>query len=441
MRRWAATCWLLLLLLAASAARADDPKRAVPDYDGRAEGTSAGEVLLWIPRVILSPLYLVSEFVIRRPLGFLISAAERAKLPEAIYDLFIFGPNNSAGLLPIAFVDFGFYPSFGLYYFQNDAFVKGHDLRIRGSTFGEHWLAGAWSDTFHVDPLVDVVFTASGIRRPDYAFFGLGPDALHRDRSRYGGSKLDANLRLEIKLSDRSRFISGVGVRRVHFHQGGFSNDPLLVESVRAGRFPTPPGYPEGYSGIYNHASLAIDTRSARPASQSGVRFEARAEHMSQLSDGPGFIRYGGGLAGFLDMGEQNRVVSLAFTASFADPLRAGAEIPFTELAAVGGGETMRGFQPGRLYGRSATTATLRYRWPIWVWLDGSLQFAVGNVFGAHLENFALKLLRLSAAIGFESVGARDSSMEFLFGFGSETFEHGTQVNSFRLIVGTNHGF
>lgn len=441
MRGRVATCWLILLLMAASGARADDPKRAVPDYDGRAEPTSAGEVLLWIPRVILSPLYLLTEFVIRRPLGFLVSAAERAKLPEALYDLFIFGPNNSAGLLPIAFVDFGFYPSLGLYYFQNDAFVRGHDLRIRGSTWGEHWLSGAWSDIFHVDPLVDVVFTASGIRRPDFAFFGIGPEALHRDRSRYGATKLDAGLRLEIKLSDRSRFVSGVGVRRVHFRRGGFSNDPVLAENVRDGRYPLPAGYPEGYSGIYNHASLAIDTRSARPASQSGLRFEARAEQFSQLSGGPGFIRYGGGLAGFLDLGQQNRVVSLAFTASFADPLRPGAEIPFTELAAVGGGETMRGFQPGRLFGRSAATATLRYRWPIWVWLDGSLQFAVGNVFGAHLQDFSPKLLRLSAAIGFESVGARDSSLEFLFGAGSETFEHGTQINSFRLIVGSNHGF
>jgi hypothetical protein len=100
----------------------------------------------------------------------------------------------------------------------------------------------------------------------------------------------------------------------------------------------------------------------------------------------------------------------------------------------------MRGFVPGRLIDRSAAVATMRYRWPIWVFLDGSIQFAIGNVFGPHLEDFKPSLLRLSAAIGFES-GKADNSLEFLFGLGSETFEHGTQITSVRVVVGTNHGF
>jgi hypothetical protein len=101
----------------------------------------------------------------------------------------------------------------------------------------------------------------------------------------------------------------------------------------------------------------------------------------------------------------------------------------------------MRGFVPGRLLGRSSAVATLRYRWPIWIWLDGSIQLATGNVFDAHLSGFQAKLLRLSAAIGVESVGSPDSSVELLLGAGTETFEHGTQVTSLRLVVGSNHGF
>src|SRR5262245_26743943 len=99
----------------------------------------------------------------------------------------------------------------------------------------------------------------------------------------------------------------------------------------------------------------------------------------------------------------------------------------------------MRGFPPGRLYGRSGAAALLRYRWPIWNWLDGSLQFGVGNVFGPHLSGFELELLRYSGAVGIESVGSPDSSFELLFGFGSETFEHGGQVTSFRAVFGSNN--
>jgi len=433
----------LLQLMAAGVAHAEQPKRELPDYDGRPEISSTGDTLLVVPRVLLSPLYLVSEYVVRRPLGFLVSAAERSNLPKALYDFFVFGPDHSAGVLPIAFVDFGFYPSLGLFFFNNDAFVKGHDLLIRGSTWGEHWLAGSWTDIFHLDPLTDLTFVASAVRRPDYRFYGVGSDTIEADRSRYGASRLEAGLLLELKLGGLSRFESGAGVRRVHFHRGAFDDDPTLERNVGRKRYTEPDGYALGYTLLYNHAALALDTRHARPAPGSGVRMELRAEQLSQLEPRAvsGFLRYGATAGGFLDLGSHGRVVSLSVALSFVDPLTPGAPVPFTELAAIGGGELMRGFTPGRLLGRSAAVATLRYRWPIWVWLDGSIQIATGNVFDAHLSNFDLALLRLSGAIGIESVSSPDSSLELLIGAGTETFRHGTQVTSLRVILGSNHGF
>jgi hypothetical protein len=434
---------VILQLMAAGVAHAELPKRELPDYDGRPEITSTGDTLLVVPRVLLSPLYVVSEYVVRRPLGFLVSAAERSNLPKALYDFFVFGPDHSAGVLPIAFVDFGFYPSLGLFFFSNDAFVKGHDLRIRGSTWGEHWLAGSWTDIFHLDPLTDLTFVASAVRRPDYRFYGVGSETVEADRSRYGASRLEAGLLLELKLGGLSRFESGAGVRRVHFHRGAFDDDPTLERNVGRKRYTEPDGYALGYTLVYNYAALALDTRRARPAPGSGVRLELRAEQLSQLEPRAvsSFLRYGATAGGFLDLGRHGRVVSLSVALSFVDPLTPGAAVPFTELAAIGGGELMRGFTPGRLLGRSAAVATLRYRWPIWVWLDGSIQIATGNVFDAHLSNFDPALLRLSGALGIESVGSPDSSLELLIGAGTETFHHGTQVTSLRVILGSNHGF
>ena len=40
---------------------------------------------------------------------------EKAEVPAALYDFFAFGPDHKAGFVPIAFVDFGFYPSVGVY--------------------------------------------------------------------------------------------------------------------------------------------------------------------------------------------------------------------------------------------------------------------------------------------------------------------------------------
>jgi hypothetical protein len=65
----------------------------------------------------------------------------------------------------------------------------------------------------------------------------------------------------------------------------------------------------------------------------------------------------------------------------------------------------------------------------------------VGNVFNDHLDGLTLSRLRFSGALGVETAGVSDNPFQLLVGFGTETFEHGTQLNSLRLVFGTNRGF
>lgn len=426
-------------------AHADSPidsseKRKAPDYDGREEPTTAGDVLLWIPRIVLSPLYVVSEFVIRRPLGFLITEAELSNVPAALYEFFTFGPNNDAGVLPIAFLDFGFEPSLGLYFFWNNAFYTGHDLRIRGSTWGEDWLAGSISSRTSFGTDASWAVRLSGFQRPDLVFFGEGANSLESERSRYGATTWEAEGEIDVGWGRASRIRADVGIRNRQFRDGHYGDDPTLRQAVRAGDFETPDGYREGYFVLYNRILLALDSRKPPPFPGSGVRFELRAEQGSELEAGPNtYLRYGAWLGAFYDLDDRGRIVSLYAGATFSDPLQ--GEVPFTELASLGGAEAMRGFVPGRLYGRSAAAVTLQYRWPVWVKLDGSIQLSVGNVFDEHFNDFEPELLRFSAAIGVESIGSRDSAVELLLGLGSETFRHGGQITSFRFILGSHYGF
>jgi len=433
----AASCAAVLLLTAASAS-ADSRKRDVPNYTGLRETTSAGDALIWIPRIALSPLYLVSEYGVRRPLGFLISEAERAKLPQFLYSLFFFGPDREAALLPVAFVDFGFYPSVGLYFFWKD------ELRIRAATWGADWLSGSISGRLKIAPDTALVLHATGTRRPEYRYFGVGADSRRADATRYGASRYEVGAKLELKLGGLSIFSVDMGFRRVHFHRGeGFDGDPRLDDQIARGRVSAPAGYVAGYGLLYNRVALVLDSRAPRPASQSGVRFELQGELMSRVLPraAASFARYGATAGASWDIGHTGRVLSFAVSALFVDPVQGGEAVPFTELAALGGDDRMRGFQPGRLFGRSSAVVSLRYRWPIAVWLDGSLQLAAGNVFDAQLRDLSPNRLRLSGAIGVESTGAPDSSLEILLGAGTETFAQGTQISSVRAIVGTNHGF
>ena len=46
------------------------PRRDVPNYRQLdSEATTAGDVLIWVPRVILLPAYLVTEYALRAPVG------------------------------------------------------------------------------------------------------------------------------------------------------------------------------------------------------------------------------------------------------------------------------------------------------------------------------------------------------------------------------------
>jgi hypothetical protein len=442
-RAWLAFAATAVFTLASPHSSAATPKREVPDYDGNGgEPTTPGDVALWVPRILLSPIYLTTEFLIRRPLGALISGAERAHLPEAIYDFFSFGPDHKAGFAPLVFVDFGFSPSVGVYTFWDDAFFKGNDLRFHGSLWTSEWLAGSFTERIHVSKSETLSLHVTAIRRPDHAFFGTGPRSLQSNISRYAEDMIDAGGLYDVQLWRASRLQAGVAMRTASFFPGHFGGDPSLNAQVNAGVFPLPDGFARGYTAETNHLLAALDTRQRRPAPGSGVRVEAEAEQGNDVrhSPGSGWLRYGGTAGAFYDLNGNSRVVSVSVATLFADPL--GREpIPFPELVALGGSGPMRGFFPGRLYDRSALVATAHYRWPIWVWLDGSLQAAVGNVFGEHLQDFKPSLLRFSGAIGIESVGSPDSSFELLFGVGSETFEHGGQIDSLRIAVGTNRGF
>src|SRR6185503_3843588 len=170
------------------------------NYNGLGEPkTTAGDVALWIPRGIFFPLYLVSEYLIRQPLAWLITTAERNQWPSAIRDFFLFGPDKKAGIVPTAFLDFGLRPSVGVYAFWDDLLGPGNHLRLHATTLGPDWLQGAVADRIPIGKEGSVDFRVEGVHRPDQIFHGLGPRSLQADRMRYGIDKVQARPVFEMQ--------------------------------------------------------------------------------------------------------------------------------------------------------------------------------------------------------------------------------------------------
>jgi hypothetical protein len=298
--------------------------------------------------------------------------------------------------------------------------------------------------------------------RPDHVFHGFGPES-REQRARYRKDLLQASLAYYGDFWRSSSFESFVAVRDVSFEPNtGCCDDPTLGEELASGQLAPPPGL-DGYTALVQGLAASLDSRTDRkpkdpqPGSDfvsppgSGVLVRGRAEHAGTLSasrdatltepNRQEWVKYGMTVGAFVDVTENQRTLGLELLAAFADPLFSDGEIPFTEQVTLGGDGPMRGFLEGRLIDRSAAVARLSYTWPVWVWFDGVLHYAVGNVFGAHLDGFELELLRSSFGFGLQATGKRDHPFEILLAAGTDTFENGAEIEHVRFVLGATSGF
>ena len=432
------------LVLSAVSAHAEEPKpRPVPDYDGRGpRKTTLGDVAIWVPRVVAAPFYLTSEYLIRRPLGAVVVYVEEKRIPEKLIDFFTFDKDHKVGVVPTAFVDFGLLPSVGLYFFWDDFLAKNNDLRLRAGTWGPKWLSFGVTDRINLTDRSAISLNSEWTRRQDWLFYGIGPLSKQENQSRYAAAIFDTNAAFDLEITRAFRLHTAVGLRDARFGDGSCCGDPTVTDRAAMGQLTVPAGFTEGYTIGYQRFGVTLDTRAKRPASQNGVRLDVQGQPAFNLKQSPGnaWVRYGATAAGFVDITGTNRVLSLAVSSLFADPIRGGT-IPWNEQVVLGGTQFMRGFRPGRLVDRSAFIATLQYEWPLWVWLDGTMHVATGNVFGAGLKGIDPKLFRLSSGIGLRTSSSPDTQFEALVGFGTDTFSEGTRISSFRLAIGATHGF
>ncbi len=433
-----------------------DAKRPVPAY-APVPPPSTGEELLWVPRVLLFPLYVVSEYGIRWPLTRLFSYAEEHYWPQHVVDFFSFGPHNEALLYPIFYVDLGLRPQAGLYFSWHHALAKENSMRVRLDTGGTDSFRLRVSERYST-PAHDLGVSGGFSRSPDRAFRVLGPES-PRETFRYGADVIDAHFLPSFSGWRSSKLQLGPEFVTWRFDPNATAlGGTSLTDAVEQGRLTELPAGIEGYTAVSSFVRAALDTRRPRrqsprvPASDfvsppgSGVRLAGHAKFAVDLRRAHAdtareWVNYGGVAAAFLDLNGRQRTVGVALWADLVDPISGGSDVPFTELPSLGGSEPMPGLRPRRLVDQSSIAAQLDYRWPVWVSLDGTLTAALGNVFGRHLEGFDPALLRASFALGLRTNNARDHAFEFLVGAGTEPFRDGAHLEEIRFATGTTTSF
>jgi hypothetical protein len=437
---------LLGLVLAATFAAfgsvaSAEPKRPIPDYDGRGnQDADADSWVLWIPRVVLSPLYVVNEYVLRRPLGAIVTRAERghwADAVDAVDDSLSFGVGGKSVFLPIFAFDAGTLPSVGLYYAREHIFATAHTVELYATTWGPQSLHGSLGDRYPLGPRDSVQARVDLDRARDYLFVGIGPDTTKDTRSRYGLARVAGNVGYRRLLSRAARIDAEAGLRRTGFLAGDCCGDPSLDERIAGQTVMAPPGYGDDYTTAYARADLRLDSRRPRPDPGGGVYLHAHASPSIDVHESRSWLAAGGVVGGAFDLTGHRRTVALELALDVVASM-SGA-IPFTEYPTLGG-DRMPGFVAGWMTGRSAAAAQLGYSWPVWLGLDARTRLAVGNAFGGDFDGLAPDKLRLSGDVGLTTSNDPGHGFELLVGLGTETFEQGARVTSVRVALGLRRG-
>ncbi len=227
-----------LLLLARPAAA--EPKRPKQRYGGPEEGkTSALEVVEWVPRVALFPLWAVSEFGVRRPLGAFLKFVEEKQVVLGLMAVLTFGERRQISIFPSALFDFGLLPSVGFNAGWQHFLAETNTASLHFGTWGADWISIRATDEYELAKGRTLSFDTSLVRRQDNPFFGMGPRSPADGRVRYQSTGLEMAVGYQQDLWRSSSFQARAGARSLTFGDGTCCGQPALMTPSRpAGRLP-----------------------------------------------------------------------------------------------------------------------------------------------------------------------------------------------------------
>jgi hypothetical protein len=436
-----------------------DEKRPEPGYTEQRDG-GVGAAALWVPRVLLFPLYALTEYGLSRPAGALFTWAERNHIRQRYFEFFTFDDEHKIGLFPTGTIDLGLRATVGAYFVWDDA-VGDSDIKVRVTTGGlDLWTVNT---LFHapIDRRSYLRFNADYARRPDSTFYGFG-----RDIREEGGHYLAEHALGRVSYTEQRQQLllsASTGVVAARFDPGPDGvPDEALADAIASGRIEAPPALEDGLLALFTGVSARIDTRPPRRpphdklrdlvhvdrsggtiglyATQfTGLR-TTRATPMDEART-PHWLRYGAALAYSLDVTGTQRTLQLETVYAAVEPLPTDNPVPFTQQISLGGSYPLRAFTGGRLVDESAIVTTLSYNWPLLTNLDGALSYSVGNVFARHLRDFDVGHFRSSYGVGVETVSSLDHPFEILLAFGTKPFDEGGGLDTVRFVLGTSASF
>lgn len=267
-------------------------------------------------------------------------------------------------------------------------------------------------------------------RKDNRPFYGLGPDSPETRTDTHRQILLD-ELDLHLRPADDWQVCLAVYQRHTALDEPDEGLEDLGADDHPTVRAVFPELYHRAETNRYEGVELCL-TRDARDAGDFSTR-----GHFVQLVGGADFAasdgdadyrHYSAEVQLFRDVlrgrGFAMRVYAEGVDASRPD------RIPFTELPALGGRHTLRGFASNRFRDLRAGMATLEYRYPVSAWLQGRLFWDWGMVAPAW-RDLSLERLEVSGGV----------ALALRFGEGSVTLQYARSEEGGHFYLGTGTVF
>ncbi len=412
--RAALTLMLCLVAFARAApARGDEPPPPDPSSPefptGRVPDPGVRNELLLVPRLVLA----VPRAVVRGvavPVRGVLVLNERYQ----IYDRVLRALTSADGLVGVrpAF-DFmlDYRPVLGLSFFDDRIAGPHTSLNASVETGGVQLVvADALLRPVPSGRAATVEVESAYTLRDDQVFRAIPSIGGDRGPSRFLLNAFDLWVRPRVRLLPRQAslvFATQLGVRR--YDDGRPGGDPPIasVYCVRVlGRCEVGtvderlvPGFATGTDFLRGGLSLHVDTFDRPTTPSAGVQIDIGGQYTHGLDDPSSYFHTAALFGVAVDLWQRSHILFLRVTSELVLPTN-DAPVPFTELATLGGPDSLRGFRAGRFRDYSTLLFSAEYRWPIWMWADAMLFVDYGGTGGRAFSGFGLGSLHPDVGAG-----------------------------------------
>ncbi len=405
-----------------------DERREPENFRGRTNNTDAGDVALWFPRVLLSPLWVLTEFGLRLPIYESLAFLDDHKVIAYVANN-LFNPTPNITWYPQITADLGVFYAAGAGIDFRNLGARGHTLTLSAAAGApDVWFLSA-RDDWKAGP-VHVGIRGRGYSRGDRAFFGFGPNSEEANRTNFTEELIEGFAYASINHKEHFHLTAAAGFRAER--TSGTDDQPSIETHFDTALIP---GWGKTNLAMSN-INLVLDSRKNVRDSNGGVRFAANATYGRDVIDHEREFVSGSADAEIaVEVMKPGRVLTLRGFVSDSVPL--GKEpVPFLEQSMLGWRNHL-GFIWGRFRDEAAVLAELRYRYPVAFFLDMEWVASAGNVFDRKFSDFDVQKLTGSLGVGFRTRRTGLTPLELVVALGTTRFDEAFAIDSVRLYVST----